>query len=53
MNPTQQNMIATAQKPKPKHSLFHKFGVALEDVGGMAARNMMYGGFGGMGGMGY
>ena len=50
MNPSQQNMISTAQKPKPKHSLFHKFGVALEDVGGMAARNMMYGGFGGMGG---
>jgi hypothetical protein len=43
-----QSAIATAQNAnQPKHHpLLHKLGVVLGDVGGMAARSMMYGGYG-------
>jgi hypothetical protein len=46
----QQNVISTAQNSnatKPKHhSFLHKLGVVAGDVGGMAARSMMSGGYG-------
>jgi len=44
----QPSTIATAQNGhKPKgHPFLHKLGVALGEVGGMAARSMMYGGYG-------
>ncbi|MBS2005484.1 MAG: hypothetical protein JST01_00495 [Cyanobacteria bacterium SZAS TMP-1] len=45
---TGQGVIATARNGnKPKgHPFLHKLGVALGDIGGMAARSMMYGGYG-------
>lgn len=43
-----QSAMTTAQNTnQPKHHpLLHKLGVVLGDVGGMAARSMMYGGYG-------
>jgi len=44
----QESALATARNGnKPKgHPFLHKLGVALGEVGGMAARSMMYGGYG-------
>jgi hypothetical protein len=42
-----QSMISTAQNGKPKkHGFLHKLGVVAADAGGLAARSMMYGGYG-------
>jgi hypothetical protein len=40
-----QPALQTAQNQPKKRSIFHKLGVVLGDVGGMAARSMMYGGY--------
>lgn len=45
----QQNVLAAAQTPnanKSKHPLLRKLGVIAGDVGGLALRSMMYGGYG-------